>query len=685
MSDLRKRAEERLRATGPDLSDLSTEDVHALVHELQVHQIELQMQNETLLETQAELAEARDRYADLYEFAPVGYVTLDEDRIIREANSTACSMLGTDRTVLIGRRMDEVIALEHRDDCFRHIRSVGRSGAEHSFEAELLRSDGSRFWALVRCAPNGEKSHWPGGCRGTLTDITDQKATEESERRHAERLELALEAGDMGTWDWHLDDDKAHWDLRLYRLLGYQDRVEITPQTFFEHIHEDDRARVEQELEPALESCTEFRDEFRVVRRDGEIRWFASLGRIHRDTGGNPVRVVGVNFDTTERKALSETLERRVEQRTAQLRALAAQLSDAEEQERQRIAHILHEDLQQQLGALKITLNTLVPSNRRDAETQERMDEFKAHIDDAIQYTRELSREISPPTLRMHGLNPALQWLAESMQQKQGLDVALDLCPGAQPPSVAHAAMVYRAVKELLYNVVKHSGQSCAKLRSERVDGHLRISVSDEGNGFDPEAVTQKRQAMGSFGLLSIEERVAFLGGSMELSGGPNQGCCVTLTLPLQAEIPAPETANDTSDLADQPLTRHPAPDAAASPGTLRILLADDHDIMRESLAAMLDDEEDFAVVGQAADGAEAVRLAQNLRPDVVLMDVGMPGTNGIEATAAIRSALPKVRVVGLSMYDDADTRSRMLAAGAEALIPKGVSPEDIFETIRCE
>ncbi len=115
----------------------------------------------------------------------------------------------------------------------------------------------------------------------------------------------------------------------------------------------------------------------------------------------------------------------------------------------------------------------------------------------------------------------------------------------------------------------------------------------------------------------------------------------------------------------------------------VRVLLADDHRLMRAGLRGLLVAEEGFDVVGEAGDGREAVALARDLVPDVVVMDVGMPDLNGIEATRRILSERPAIRVVALSMHADRRFVGEMMRAGAMAYLAKDCAYEELVTAIR--
>jgi PAS domain S-box-containing protein len=184
---LRERAEELLRAKASDIAALEAEDLQRLIYELQVHQVELELQNQELRDAQVELAQTRDRYADLYEFAPVGYVTLGPDGRVLEANLAAASMLGVERKALLKANISSFVAREAQDDYYLHRVDVFSSEAKKTSELEMRGAGGARLsakWESIAFGPPEDRR-----CRTALIDITPSKRAEEAIQRLNEDLE----------------------------------------------------------------------------------------------------------------------------------------------------------------------------------------------------------------------------------------------------------------------------------------------------------------------------------------------------------------------------------------------------------------------------------------------------------------------------------------------------------------
>jgi len=236
---------------------------------------------------------------------------------------------------------------------------------------------------------------------------------------------------------------------------------------------------------------------------------------------------------------LNQTLEQRVAKRTAEaveqakkLRLLSAELSLAEETERRRVAEMLHEDLQQLLVAARMQIAALCRTP--DAAQREAIArEIAEVLERSFKLTRSLSVELAPPVLYEHGLAAALEWLAAGTRKDYNIEVTVEADSLANPKAADVRIFLFRAVRELLLNSAKHAGGSAVHITMQygRPD-KVCIIVADDGPGFDPNSLNDKRTGSQTVGLLKIRERVSGFGGKFHIHSGPKRGTRITLSLP---------------------------------------------------------------------------------------------------------------------------------------------------------
>jgi chemotaxis methyl-accepting protein methylase/signal transduction histidine kinase len=239
-------------------------------------------------------------------------------------------------------------------------------------------------------------------------------------------------------------------------------------------------------------------------------------------------RAAEATFETN--KLMTEALERRVEERTRQLRTLSFELARAEENERQAIARDLHDDLGQLLLVAKLKLGKLHDGDRHDRAAAIR--ELEELVDRASRSMQSLAFQLSPAVLHELGLIPALEWLAEEMNKDYGLFVELADDGASKPLSQDARSILFRAIRELLINIARHSGVTAAEVVAQRSGESLLVVIRDRGAGFDPDKI----DAQGAFGLTNVRERISFIGGSVRIASAPGSGAEVTLAVPLQVQ-----------------------------------------------------------------------------------------------------------------------------------------------------
>jgi PAS domain S-box-containing protein len=376
-------------------------------------------------------------------------------------------------------------------------------------------------------------------------------------------------------------------------------------------------------------------------------------------------------IDITERKQRTKELL----QYQKRLQSLAIQLRQADGLVRQRLATELHDNLAQTLALCRMKL--MVLSRSTTSSLAAGIAPVTELLKEALTVTRQLMSDLQPPTLGDdQDLAAAVQWVTAKLQ-RHGLSVRV-VDDGKQKPLDAEVLRVaHQSLHELLFNVLKHAQVTEATVRLRRVGGHLAIQVKDFGAGFlvdDAQAPTRD----GGFGLFNLREQLSAIGGRIRLWSVPGRGSRITMLLPLQTR------STIAVHVERQELhTSAAAVTASAEDRPIRIVLVDDHQIIRQGLRSMLESEPGFEVAAEGMDGEIAVELAASVHPDVILMDINMPTLNGVEATRRIKHRFPDIAVIGLSMHEDPKLDQLMREAGASANLSKGTAFNIVCNTIR--
>ena len=375
-------------------------------------------------------------------------------------------------------------------------------------------------------------------------------------------------------------------------------------------------------------------------------------------------------LDTAERLVNKRTQE--LLQTQARLRTMAQTLTLTEQRERKRMAGELHDYLAQLLVLGKMKLSNVhahIKSTGGPVATL--FQEIDQTFSKALDYTRTLMAELSPAVLHELGLPTALQWLADQMK-KHRLKVEVRLGTSDLPLPEHQAILLFHSVRELLINAAKHAGTTQALLTLDVVDDELKIAVKDQGKGFNTDSL-EPAQPGHRFGLFSVKERMEELGGWLRVESVPGRGTTVTLGLPFKSAVAAPDLLKQVTQVSPPP---------AKTAGVRRVLLVDDHAMVRHGLRAILDHYPDLLIIGEAADGREAVSIATKRAPDVIIMDINMPRMDGMEATRRIKNERPETVIIAVSVNDTPHLRASMEKAGASAFVSKEEAGERLYETI---
>lgn len=532
---------------------------------------------------------------------------------------------------------------------------------------------------------------------GTNIDVSETRHAQEALRRSEQRLQRVLETDAVGVLFFNRTGSVIQANDVFLGMTGYtREQIEHRELTWRRMTPPEWIEASEAQLERFAQTGRIGPYEKEYFMADGSRRWMLFAGR---DLGDGTIAEYCV--DIHDRKETEQALrdaqqrlqrwnielELAVKEKTSELtrsqerlRALATELNLAEQRERKRVATELHDYLAQLLVVGKMSLDRIKQQTGAPL-----VEELTETLDEALHYTRTLVAQLSPPLFHELGLAYAFKWLAEQMEPR-GLRLTVEVQDGFPSLPEDHATLLFQAARELLINTMKHAGTDQARLTMITTEETVRIEVADNGSGFDVAAL-DSASADGmrmKFGLFSIRERMIAIGGHFDLVSRPGEGTRATLIAPLyHATTVGIENTGLQTELSEM----NPAQGAYDSPlhevPFIRVLLVDDHAMVRQGMRSILDAYPDVQVVGEAAAGDEAVALVDQLRPSVVVMDINMPRMNGIEATAAIKARHSAVVVIGLSVQADALSRSEMLRAGASALMTKEAAVEELYQTIQ--
>ncbi len=549
----------------------------------------------------------------------------------------------------------------------RALRGERGENVEHTLR---LRSTGETWTGRYNFSPIHSQDGRIIGAVVVAHEITREKQIAGVLRESEQRLAFHTDNSPLGIVEWDTNFTVTRWSGESERIFGWNASDTLGRKIMdLDMIVEDDIPHVQMVMERLTSGLSKHvfscNRNFTKDRKIIICEWYNS---VLLDDHGRMISVMSQILDITERKHTEEALKQAnedVHELAKNLRELASDTIQTEQRERQRIAALLHDHVQQLLVSAQMQVSLL----RRNALQPDpaTLTVLEGILKDALSATTSLTVELFPPVLKQSGLHAALAWLVSYMEEKHHFKVHLVSESEREPVSEEERTFLFESVRELMLNVLKHAGVQEARLviPAETGDRYTLI-VEDAGQGFAQHSI--QPGVRNGFGLFSLQQRLLHLGGTILIDSAPGHGAKITVSIPQKNGEPANGCQSLAAEMKFDPI---------------RVLLVDDHKMVRQGLTRLLQAEADIEVVGEAVNGIEAIEKAHLLRPDVVILDVNMPEMDGIQAASRIAKEMPAVKVIALSVYNEQHAADVMRAAGVFEYIPKGSPLEHLIATIR--
>ncbi len=560
--ELRSKAEAKLRQSSTLSKDLTLEKAKVLMHELEVHQLELEMQNQELRETQHRLEELRDQYTDLFDFAPVGYLVVDKKGVIKNINLTACTLLGLERSLLIGKPLSAYMSSGQSIKLFLNLNEAFKNGNLPSFELIMKDRKNSTFTALLQgTIPNYSKSS--DTCRISLQDITELKAAAAIKKQHdelqleKEKIQRYLDLAPVVFLLIDSDHNVQMINQKGCELLGYK-RVEILGENWFKNFvigHDDTKVDPTDEsfqnnkllLKPYVENF--------VKCKNGEKRLMGWTNIALLDNRGNQIGTLSSGEDITQRKKEEVTKQRYMEELETMVGERTKELSDALENEKQisemksSFVSIASHELR---TPITIVLSSIILIEKYGAlgqfEKQKKhfnrikssITHFISILDDFLSLDK-LEKGIVRVNKETFDLPDFINITIGEMEVMLKEDQKISYTHSGQRNTTQDKKIFRNILLNLLSNAIKYSEKDI-ELTTVENNGSLTLKIKDQGIGI-PEEDSQflfKRffRAKNAedipgtgLGLSIVERYLDLLKGSIEFTSQENKGSTFTVQL----------------------------------------------------------------------------------------------------------------------------------------------------------
>ena len=389
-------------------------------------------------------------------------------------------LFNIDRASIKGKTDYEVFPKDMADAFRKNDHAVIESKKPIEFEEIVPHEDGLHTYIAIKFPLFNSAGEIHAIC-GIATDITERKQVEDSLKESEQLLSKAQEIAHIGHWKLNPDTNEVTGSNELYRIFGLR-REESTFESFIEVVHPEDREFDVATIRRGIEHGEDWNIEHRLICKDGTQKWTQSVGEAITDETGKVVLLVGTAQDITKRKKGEKALL----QRTEELNKLTMEMTRIEERERRKFAEILHEGIGQNLVAIKMFCENFgMTIKNKDADTEKMISQTLSLLHETIQSTRSMTKDIYPSVLDRFGLVQSIKWYANTFMKSKDLKISLDIDKTIEDLKDDYKKDTYRIVRECFQNILKHASASKVNLICKREKDILRLTVKDDGVGFE--------------------------------------------------------------------------------------------------------------------------------------------------------------------------------------------------------
>jgi PAS domain S-box-containing protein len=658
-------------------------------------------QTAELLTKQSEvLRESEMKFRSVAQSANDAIVSADQQGNIIAWNTGAERMFGYQEAAILGKPFTMLISEQYKTAYERGLERL-RGGGEakglgKTLELGGYRKGGQEFPLELSL------SSWKTGdgtfYTGIIRDITERNRAAEKVAQLAERLELATSAAKIGVWDWNILKNELVWDDRMFDLYGVKkEDFGVAYDAWLSGVHPEDRARCDEAVQQSLRNKKPIDIEFRIKRPNGVVRNIKGDGKIAWDADGTPSRMIGTNYDITERKraeealqALTASLEQKVKERTAELAVARDQALTATRHKSEFLANMSHElrtPLNAVIGFSEVLLERMFGElNRKQEEYLGDIVGAGRHLLALINDILDLAKiesgqmELDLGTVDLPAVLNSTFMLIRERAKRHGIHLSLDI-----DHRLGRFTADERKLKQILLNLLSNAVKftpdgGTVSLKAVRQDEGVEISVIDTGIGIEPEFQqkifdeffqvgdpVQKHEGTG-LGLAVTRKYIELHGGQIRVQSAKGQGSTFIFTLPVLS-TPEKKSAPTVTMLASHSPANAP-----------QVLVVEDDPAAAKLLSISLM-EAGFSVE-VAADGEEGFEKAKSLRPSLITVDILLPKIDGWELLTRLKAdqTTALIPVVVVSIIDEP---GRGFSLGAADYLLKPVDREVLVRVIQ--